>query len=79
MTYLEVFYRYQGPLSVEQMKKIGEPPGHYGIRRIRLDEAQQVARIEFDASRLKETEVVHWIRRAGIPLTERLASPVVAG
>jgi len=79
VTYLEVFYRYQGPLSVEQMKKIGELPGHYGIRRIRLEEGQQVARIEFDASRLKETEVVHWIRRAGIPLTERLESPVVGG
>jgi hypothetical protein len=71
MTYLEAAYRYAGPLSLEQMKRVGELPGHYGIRRIRLDEQQQVARIEFDASRLKETEVVHWIRRAGIPLTDR--------
>ncbi|HXE76388.1 MAG TPA: hypothetical protein VNN18_12255 [Candidatus Xenobia bacterium] len=79
MTYLEVAYRYAAPLSLEQMKKLGELPGHYGIGRIRLDEANQVARIEFDASRLKETEVVHWIRRAGIPLTERADSPVAAG
>jgi len=71
MTYLEVHYRYAGPLSAEQMKRLGDLPGHYGIRRIRLDEGSQVARIEFDASRLKESEVVHWIRRAGIPLTER--------
>jgi hypothetical protein len=72
MTYLEVYYRYAGPFSRTQMKRLGELPGHYGIRRIRLDEANQVARIEFDASRLKETEVVHWIRQAGIPLTERV-------
>lgn len=75
MTYLEVNYRYAGPLSLEQMKRLGDLPGRYGIRRVRLDEANQVARIEFDASRLKETEVVHWVRRAGIPLTARADSP----
>ncbi len=78
MTYLEVSYRYAGPLTLEQMKRLGDLPGHYGIRRIHLDEQQQVARIEFDASRLKETEVVHWIRRAGIPLTDRADSPAAA-
>ena len=76
MTYLEVAYRYAGPLTLEQSKKLGDLPGHYGIRRLRLDESNQIARIEFDASRLKETEVVHWIRRAGIPLTERVEAPV---
>ena len=79
MTYLEVAYRYVGPLSLAQMKKLGELPGHYGIRRIRLDEPNQVARIEFDASRLKETEVVHWVRRAGIPLKDRVEAPVAGG
>ncbi len=79
MTYLEVSYRYEGRLTLEQMKKLGDLPGHYGIRRVRVDEASQVARIEFDASRLKETEVVHWIRSAGIPLTERIEVPVEDG
>ncbi len=78
MTDLEVSYRYAGPLTLEQMKRIGDLPGHYGIRRVRLDETNQVARIEFDASRLKETEVVHWIRRAGIPLTDRADSSAAA-
>lgn len=72
MTYLEVNYRYEGPLSPRQLKQVGALPGRYGLRRIRLDEANQIARIEFDASRLKETEAVHWVRRAGIPLTERV-------
>jgi len=79
MTYLEVSYRYEGPLTLEQMRKLGDLTGHYGIRRIRLDEPSQMARIEFDASRLKETEVVHWIRRAGIPLKERVETPVGGG
>ena len=73
MTFLEVNYHYRAPLTPALYKRLAELPGHYGIRRVRLDEANRVARIEFDASRLKETEVVHWIRRAGIPLTERLA------
>ena len=73
MTFLEVNYRYRGPLSAPQLKRLGELPGHYGIRRIRLEEEHSIARIEFDASRLKESEVVHWVRRAGIPLLERVA------
>lgn len=72
MTFLEVSYRYRGPLGAAQLKRLGELTGHYGIRRIRLDEEGAVARIEFDASRLKESEVVHWVRRAGIPLLERV-------
>ncbi|MGH9804912.1 MAG: hypothetical protein ACRD4D_07045 [Candidatus Acidiferrales bacterium] len=73
MTFLEVNYRYRGPLGAAQLKRLGELAGHYGIRRIRLDEERSMARIEFDASRLKESEVVHWVRRAGIPLLERVA------
>lgn len=77
MTYLEVRYRTAGPLTAAQLKRLGELPGHYGILRVEVDDAERVARILFDASRLKETEVVHWVRRAGIPLTDKvvLASP----
>ena len=72
MTFLEVSYRYRGPLIPAQLKRLGELAGQYGLRRIRLDEEQSIARIEFDASRLKESEVLHWVRRAGIPLLERV-------
>ncbi len=73
MTYLEVRYRYAGPLAAAELRRLGELPGHYGILRVHLDEAESTARILFDASRLKESEVVHWVRRAGIPLTEKVA------
>lgn len=78
MTFLEVNYRYAGPLSPAQMKRMGELPGTYGIRRIRLNEKNSLARIEFDASRLKESEVVNHIRRAGIPLTEKVKINLVS-
>ena len=79
VTFLEVNYRYAGPLTPERARKAGDLAGHYGIRGIRFDEANGIARVEFDASRLKESEVVHWIRRAGIPLTERIAVNSPAG
>ncbi len=72
MTYLEMSYRYTGPLGAAQLKRLAELPGQYGILALQLDERKEVARIRFDASRLKESEVVHWVRRAGIPLTERV-------
>lgn len=72
MTFLEVRYRYHGPLSANQCKRIGELTGRYGILGIWLEEEKSTARIRFDASRLKESEVVHWVRRAGLPLTERI-------
>lgn len=72
MTFLEVTYRYTGPLTPAQLKQLAELPGHYGIRKIHLEEEKRLARIEYDASRLKESEVVHWIRRAGISLTDRV-------
>ena len=71
MTFLEVLYRYDGPLTAEQGKRVGALTGHYGILGVWLDEERRTARIRFDASRLKETEIVHWVRRAGLPLTER--------
>lgn len=72
MTYVKVVYRVAKALSAAQMKRLGDLPGHYGIRRLRLDDQNSLLHIEYDASRLKETEVVHWVRGAGIPLTERV-------
>ncbi|MFQ5662966.1 MAG: hypothetical protein ACE5HL_03955 [Terriglobia bacterium] len=79
MTYLEVGYRYTGPLGPAQMERMGELPGTYGIRRIRLDETNCLVQIEYDASRLTETEVVHCFRRAGIPLTEKVDANSLRG
>ena len=73
MTFLEVSYAYDGPLKPAQLRRLSDLTGHYGILGIFLEENRHVARIRFDASRLKESEAVHWVRLAGIPLTERVA------
>ena len=72
MTYLEVHYRYVGKLTLAQLRKLGELTGVYGLRRLRVSEEHNQLRIEFDASRLRESEAVHIVRSAGIPLTEKV-------
>ncbi|MEE8200548.1 MAG: hypothetical protein V3R29_05185 [Candidatus Acidoferrales bacterium] len=72
MTYLEVNYRYAGELTPRQLQALAELPGCYGILRVRVDEEKLLVCILFDASRLKESEAVHWVRRAGIPLTDKV-------
>jgi hypothetical protein len=76
MTLLEVCYRYTGTLTPAQMRKLGELGGVYGLRRIRVEEERHEIRIEFDASRLKESEALHIVRQAGIPLTEKITTLV---
>jgi hypothetical protein len=44
----------------------------YGVRRIALDEAKRIIRVEFDASRFKEPEVAGLLRRCGLDLGEPL-------
>lgn len=72
MTYLEVHYRYTGKLTLVQRRKLGELTGVYGLRRLGVNEEHNQLRIEFDASRLRESEAVHIVRGAGIPLTEKV-------
>ncbi len=74
MTFLEVCYRYPGKLTPRQMRRLGELTGVYGLRRIRVEEERNLIYIEFDASRLKETEAVGVLRGAGIPLSEKVES-----
>jgi hypothetical protein len=72
MTFLEVCYRYAGKLTAAQMRRLGELTGVYGLRRIRVEEGRSLIYVEFDASRLKETEAVGLLRGAGIPLSEKV-------
>ena len=72
MTSIEIIYSLAAPLTAEQSARIGELTGQYGVERIRVDEEQQTIRIRYDASRLKETEVIQRVRESGIPAEKRL-------
>ncbi len=74
MTLVEITYQLQEPLSPAQLRALGAFANTYGLRRFRVDEAKNELSFEYDASRLKETEVEHVLRQARIPVLRRVES-----
>lgn len=72
MTLVEVTYELQSPLSDEQLRQLGEFSNTYGLRRFRLDHAKKQLSFEYDASRLRETQVAHALGQAKIAILRRL-------
>ncbi len=72
MTLVEVTYELQSPLSEEQLSRLGEFANTYGLRRFRLDDSKKQLSFEYDASRLRETQVTHALGQAKIAVARRL-------
>jgi hypothetical protein len=72
MTLVEVTYELQSPLSQEQLRSLGEFANTYGLRRFRVDEAKNQLSFEYDASRLRETQVEHVLAQARIAVTRKV-------
>jgi hypothetical protein len=72
MTQLEVAYRYGATPTEATMRAVDNLREVYGIRRVTFLDKDQIVRVEFDASRLKEPTVAGLLKRAGIDLKERL-------
>ena len=72
MTLVEVTYELQSPLSDEQLSRLGEFANTYGLRRFRLDDSKKQLSFEYDASRLRETQVAHALGQAKIAVARRL-------
>ena len=66
MTLLEITYELQSPLSHEQLQRLGEFANTYGLRRFRVDEKHNRLTFEYDASRLRQSQVVHALAGANI-------------
>jgi hypothetical protein len=72
MTLVETTYELQSPLTEEQLRELGEFANTYGLRRFRLDEAKNELSFEYDASRLRETQVEHVLGQAKIAIKRRV-------
>ncbi|MBI3404152.1 MAG: hypothetical protein HY046_01690 [Acidobacteria bacterium] len=72
MTLVEVTYRLQSPLKEDHFRSLGEFANTYGLRRFRVDDTTHTLTFEYDASRLRETQVAHVLHLAGIPVTEKV-------
>jgi hypothetical protein len=72
MTLVEITYELQSPLSQEQLRSLGEFANTYGLRRFRVDEPKNQLSFEYDASRLRETQVEHVLAQARIAVTRKV-------
>jgi hypothetical protein len=73
MTLVEVTYELDSPLNTEQLRRLGEFANTYGLRRFQFDEQKRHLRFEYDASRLRETQVEQVLRSERIPIKQRVA------
>jgi hypothetical protein len=72
MTLLEITYELQSPLSLDQLNRLGEFANTYGLRNFRIDEQKNQLMFEYDASRLRDTQIAHVLGQAGIAVTRRI-------
>ncbi len=72
MTLVDITYELQSPLNQEQLAALGSFANTYGLRRFRVDEDKKHLSFEYDASRLRETEVAHVLHHARIAVTRKV-------
>jgi hypothetical protein len=72
MTLVEITYELQSPLTQDQLRHLGEFANTYGLRRFRVDETNNQLSFEYDASRLRETQVEHVLGQARIAVTRKV-------
>jgi len=72
MTLVEITYELQSPLTQDQLRRLGEFSNTYGLRRFHFDESKKHLSFEYDASRLRETEVAHVLGQATIAVTRKV-------
>jgi hypothetical protein len=78
MTFLELTFDLQSSLSLEQLKKLGEFANTYGLRRFRLDDLHKQLTFEYDASRLRQAQVMHALGELGIAAVPHGSVPLQA-
>jgi hypothetical protein len=72
MTLVDVTYELHQPLTPEQLRDLGLFSNTYGLRRFRFDEVKKQISFEYDASRLRETQVAHVLVQARIAVARRI-------
>lgn len=72
MTLVEITYELQAPVNLEQLSRLGEFANTYGLRRFRVDDQNKQVSFEYDASRLRDTQVAHVLGQAGIAVTRKV-------
>lgn len=72
MTLVDITYELQFPLTQDQLRHLGEFANTYGLRSFYVDEAKNQLSFEYDASRLRETQVEHVLAQARIAVGRKI-------
>ena len=68
MTKVQRHFRLHRPLDESLMQKIADANSIYGIDRIVISPSREELMVEFDATRLRTTELEMALHHAGIPV-----------
>jgi len=66
MTKVVARFRIESPPGEQQLARLADARGVYGILAFRLDEANQQLSVEYDATRLRPEEVAALLRQCGV-------------
>ena len=77
MTTVDVVYRYGATPSEQSALALGAMREVYGIRQVNLQEQARTVTVEYDSSRLSESMIHQFLRRAGVDIKERVERFVV--
>jgi hypothetical protein len=73
MTLLEGHFSYGQAPSEREVRALDRVRLVYGVRKISFDENAHIVRVEYDASRLRESDITVLLRAAGIDIQIKTA------
>jgi hypothetical protein len=74
MTKVQIRFKLQRPLDDTLLARISDAHAFYGIRRIALTPAMDAMTVEYDATRLKPSEVESAFLGGGIPVVREASA-----
>lgn len=70
---MDVQFRYTQHPTEDTIRAVADLYDVYGIRRVRLNQAERTILVEYDATRLSGVNVFQLLRRAGLSVTEEVS------
>lgn len=74
MTTVVAVFGFQGSLTIEQARRLGESYTTLGVRNIQVNEKERKIAIEYDATRMDYNGVAAMLRGLGVPITEAVSA-----
>ena len=72
MTTVDVVYRFGEMPGEASALALGAIREVYGVRRVDLQQGAKTVTVEYDSTRLSESIILQFLRRAGIDIIERV-------